>query len=65
MIKVYVADNESGPAITNIKGIKSGWQWLYNEASKGLCYRTDGTLTLDFTSTDLPKTLIQRIVLVQ
>ena len=65
MIKVYATDNENGPAITSIKGLRVGWQWVYTQLSQALCYRCDGTLTLDFSQTDLPSSLVGRIILVQ
>ena len=65
MIKVYATYNENGPAILDIKGIRIGWQWIYTQLSIALCYRVDGTLTLDFASTDLPSSIIKRINLIQ
>ena len=65
MIKAYAADNEFGPSITALTGIKVGWQWVYSELVNALVYRADGSLTLDYSLTDLPSSLIKRIVLVQ
>ena len=65
MIKVYASDNSTGPAIIAIKGIRVGWQWVFSQLNQALCYRADGTLTLDFSLTDLPSSLIRRIILVQ
>lgn len=66
MIKVYVYDDPTfGPIVENIKGMRAGWQWVFDTLQSALCYSCDGLLTVDYSLTDFPPSLIRRIVLIQ
>ena len=60
MVKIY-ADYDCN--ITDIKGIKGGWEWLYREVSNAIWF--DGVApTINWELTDIPASLMKRCVLI-
>jgi len=65
MIKIFAEDNEIfGPVVTDIKGLKKGAEWVMSEIQSALAYMPDGSLTVNWASTDLPGSLRRRLVVV-
>ncbi|MBD3261581.1 MAG: hypothetical protein GF334_07865 [Candidatus Altiarchaeales archaeon] len=66
MIKIFAEDNELfGPIAHDIKGIRKGAETLLKAVNNALCYRPDGTLTINWGLTDIPTSLSKRVILVQ
>lgn len=66
VIKAYVYDDPNyGPQLANLKGIRSGWQWVWDTLNSALCYACDGSITVDYSLTDFPASLVGRIILIQ
>lgn len=67
MIKIQVefSDLYNKLLVVNIKGIRSGVEWLTREVENALCFSCDGSITLDWGMVDIPPDLRKRVIITQ
>lgn len=65
-VKIYVEDHPTvGPVVTDLKGIRGGYEWLFKQAQQNLCYHPSGGLTVDWQATDVPASLVKQVIICQ
>jgi len=65
MVKVFVSESEMiGPAVTDVKGIRGGREWVARSIQAALSYLPDGQLSIRWNETGIPSSLRKRIVVV-
>lgn len=64
-VKVEFSTLYNKPFVVDVKGIKSGLEYLTREIEKALCFSCDGLLTVDWGAVDIPGDLRKRIVITQ
>jgi len=67
MVKVRIEFSElyNKPFVVDVKGLRSGVEWLTREIERALCFSCDGRLTVDWGNVDIPNDLRKKVILIQ